>query len=89
MNGELKAKWERFWHFFSVSQRFGEWSVELKDASEEERDLILKNQAILTKYGVMDNPELLKNVFDSLSEDEKTTCVNSLEVITKYMKYHH
>ena len=84
MSEEYKAKWERLWHFFSVSQKFGEWNVELKDASEEERDLIIKTQEILTKHGVIDNPELLKNVFVSLSESEKTTCVRALEVIQKY-----
>lgn len=63
---ELKAKWERLWHFFSTSQQFGEWTIEGKDASEEERSLIINAKAILTKYGVMDNPKLLKNVFDSL-----------------------
>ena len=88
MNEELKAKWERLWHFFSVSQQFGKWDVvELKKASEEERNLIRKTQEILKKYGVMDNPELLKKVFNLLSEREKNTCVNGLEVITKYMKY--
>ncbi len=89
MNEELKAKWERLWHFFSVSQQFGDWGVNFKNASEEERDLIIETQEILTKYGVMDNPELLKTVFNSLSESEKYTCLNGLEVITKYMKYHY
>ena len=89
MNEELRAKWERLWHFFSISQQFGEWDVvALKDASENERDLIIKTQEILTKHGVMDNPKLLKDVFSLLSESEKNTCVNGLEVITKYMKYH-
>ena len=88
MSDELKAKWERLWHFFSVSQQFGHWGVNFKDASEEERNLIVKTQEILTKYGVMARPELLKTVFDSLSDSEKHTCVDGLEVITKYMKYH-
>ena len=85
---ELKAKWDRLWHFFSVSQRFGKWNVDMKDASEEERDMIVKTQEILTEHGVFDRPELLKDVFSSLSESEQITCVNGLEVITKYMKYH-
>ena len=85
---ELQEKWERLWHFFSISQQFGEWTIEGKDASEEESILVIKAKAILTKYGVMDNPKLLTNVFDSLSESEKTICVTALEVITKYMKYH-
>jgi len=89
LNEELEAKWERLWHFFSVSQQFGEWDVELKNASEKERDLILKTQEILTKYGVIDHPELLKDVFNSLSESEKNTCLNALEVIIKHMKYHY
>ena len=88
MSKELKAKWERLWHFFSISQQFVEWTIEGKDASEEEFDLVTEAKAILTKYLVMDNPKLLKNVFDSLSESEKITCLNALEVITKYMKYH-
>jgi len=88
LNEELKAKWERLWHFFSVSQKFGEWTVETKYASEKEGTLVMKTQEILKKYGVMGHPELLKDVFDSLSESEKHTCVNGLEVITKYMKYH-
>ena len=58
------------------------------DASEEENNLIVKTQEILTKHGVFNRPELLNNVFDSLSESEQMTCVNGLEVITKYMKYH-
>ena len=74
--------------FFSVSQQFGEWGVELGTASERERELIIKFQEILTKYGVIDHPELLKDVFNSLSESEKNTCLNALEVIIKYMKYH-
>ena len=89
MNEELKAKWERLWHFFSVSQQFGEWCVNFKNASEEKCDLIIKTQEILTKYGVMDNPELIKTVFNSLSESEKYTCLNGLEVITKYMKFYY
>lgn len=88
MNNELKAKWDRLWHFFSISQQFGEWNVEMKNASDVERDLIMKTQEILTKYGVMDNPELLKDVFNSLSESEINTCLEGLEVILKYMKYH-
>jgi len=51
--------------------------------------LIIKTQEILTKYGVMDNPELIKTVFNSLSESEKYTCLNGLEVITKYMKFYY
>jgi len=89
LNEEKKAKWERLWHFFSVSQKFGKWNVDLKNASEKERDLIIKTQEILTKYGVFDHPELLKDVFNSLSESEIYTCLNGLEVITKYMKYHY
>ena len=90
MNEEKKAQWEGLWHFFSVSQKFGEWDVdELKNASEKEHNLIIKIQEILAKYGVMDHPELLEDVFDSLSENEKTTCLNALEVIIKYMKYHY
>lgn len=88
LNEEKKVQWERLWHFFSVSQQFGKWSVGLKDASEKERDLIIKIQEILTNHGVIDHPELLKDVFNSLSEGEKTTCLNALEVIIKYMKYH-
>jgi hypothetical protein len=87
LTDELKAKWDRLWHFFRISQQFGVWGVNFKDASEDEGNLIRKTQEILKKYGVMDNPELLKNVFDVLSESEKVTCVNGLEVITKYMKY--
>ena len=90
MNENLKAKWERLWHFFYISQQFGKWDVvELKNASEKERDLIRKTQEILKKYGVTDNPDLLKDVFNSLSENEKYTCLNGLEVITKYIKYHY
>ena len=89
LNKELRAKWDRLWHFFSVSQQFGKWDVELKNASKKERDLIIKTQEILTKYGVFDHPELLKDVFNSLSESEKYTCLDGLEVITKYMKYHY
>ncbi len=88
MSEEKKAQWERIWHFFSVSQQFGEWGVELRNASERERELIIKFQEILTKYRVIDHPELLKDVFNSLSENEKNTCLNALEVIMKYMKYH-
>lgn len=61
MNEELKAKWERLWHFFSVSQQFGELGVNFKNASEEERDLIIKTQEIFTKYGVVDHPRIIKN----------------------------
>ena len=75
MNEEKKAQWKRLWHFFSVSQQFGEWGVELKNASERERELIIKFQEILTKYGVIDHPELLKDVFDSFSDNEKDTCL--------------
>jgi hypothetical protein len=88
LNEELKAKWDRLWHFFSVSQKFGEWEVEMKTASEKERNLIIKTQEILTKYGVVENPELLKAVFNLLSESEINTCLEGLEVILKYMKYH-
>jgi hypothetical protein len=88
MNEEQKAKWERLWHFFSVSQKFGEWGVEMKNASEKEGALIIKTYETLRKYGVTDNPKLLKDVFESLSESEKTTCLNGLEVIIKYIKYH-
>jgi hypothetical protein len=48
----------------------------------------MKTQEILTKYGVFDKPELLREIFNSLSESEKVTCVEGLEVILKYMKYH-
>jgi hypothetical protein len=88
LNEKLKAKWDRLWHFFSVSQKFGRWDVEIKTASEKENHLIMKTQEILRKYGVMDHPELLKNVFNSLSESEINTCLEGLEVILKYMKYH-
>ena len=88
MSEELRAKWDRLWHFFSVSQKFGKWNVDMEKASEEERDLIVKTQEILRAHGVFDRPELLNNVFSSLSESEQITCVNGLEVITKYMKYH-
>ena len=84
----LKQNGKGFGIFFSVSQKFGEWAVDFKDASKEEGALIVKTHEIMKKYGVMDNPELLKDVFNSLSEGEKNTCVNGLEVITKYMKYH-
>lgn len=60
----------------------------MKTASEREQSLIMKTQEILSKYGVMENPELLKDVFNSLSESEITTCLEGLEVILKYMKYH-
>ena len=88
MSEELKAKWDRLWHFFCVSQKFGKWNVDMKKASKEERDLIVKTQEILVAHGVFDRPELLNDVFSSLSESEQITCVNGLEVITKYMKYH-
>lgn len=88
LDEEKKAQWERFWHFFSASQKFGEWDVELKNASEKEGKLIMKIQEILKKYGVLDHPQLLKDIFNSLSESEKNTCLNALEVIIKYMKYH-
>jgi hypothetical protein len=88
LSEELKAKWGRLWHFFSVSQQFGEWDIEMKTASENEGDLILKTQEILAKYGVVENPELLRDVFNSLSESEINTCLEGLEVILKYMKYH-
>lgn len=88
MNEELRAKWDRLWHFFHISQQFGEWDVEMKTASQKEQSLIMKTQEILSKYGVMENPELLKDVFNSLSESEITTCLEGLEVILKYMKYH-
>jgi hypothetical protein len=88
LNEELKAKWDRLWHFFNVSQKFGEWDVEMKTASEKEGDLIMKTQEILTKHGVVENPELLKHLFNSLSEGEINTCLEGLEVILKYLKYH-
>lgn len=87
MSEELKAKWDRLWHFFSVSQKFGQWDVKMKNASGKEGELIMKTQEILTKYGVFDNPESVKDVFDLLSESEKITCLEGLEVILKYMKY--
>ena len=62
--------------------------IEMKTASENEGDLILKTQEILAKYGVVENPELLRDVFNSLSESEINTCLEGLEVILKYMKYH-
>ena len=58
------------------------------NASKEENNLIVKTQEILTKHGVFNRPELLNDVFGLLSESEQITCVNGLEVITKYMKYH-
>jgi hypothetical protein len=73
---------------FCVSQKFGKWNIDMTDASEEEHDLIVKTQEILTNHGVFYSPELLSNIFGSLSESEQITCVNGLEVITKYMKYH-
>ena len=87
MSEELKAKWDRLWHFFSVSQKFGQWDVKMKNASGKEGELIMKTQEILTKYGVFDNPESVKDVFDLLSESEKITCLEGLEIILKYMKY--
>ena len=87
MSEELKAKWDRLWHFFSVSQKFGQWDVKMKNASGKEGELIMKTQEILTKYGIFDNPESVKDVFDLLSESEKITCLEGLEVILKYMKY--
>ena len=59
MNEELKTKWDRLWHFYRISQQFGEWKVEMKKASEKECDSILKTQEIFTKYDVFDKPELL------------------------------
>jgi len=88
LNDELKAKWDRLWHFFRISQQFGVWDVKMKGASERDNDLILKTQEILTKYRVFDKPELINDVFYSLSENEKNTCLEGLEVILKYMKYH-
>jgi len=87
-NEELKAKWDRLWHFFGVSQKFGEWDVDMKKASRKEEELIMKTKEILTKYGVFDKPESVKDVFNLLSESEKITCLEGLEVILKYMKYH-
>lgn len=87
MNDEIRAKWDRLWHFFRISQQFGEWKVEMKKASERERDLILKTQEIFTKYDVFDKPELINDMFDSLSEKEKNTSLEGLEVILKYMRY--
>ena len=60
----------------------------MKNASDREGDLIMKTQEILKKYGVLDKPELLRDVFNSLSESEKILCLEGLEVILKYMKYH-
>ena len=87
MSEELKAKWNRLWHFFSVSQKFGQWDVKMKNASGKEGDLIMKTHEILKKHGVVENPELLKDVFNSFSESEINTCLEGLEVILKYMKY--
>jgi hypothetical protein len=87
LNEELKAKWDRLWHFFRVSQKFGEWDVEMKTASEKEGNLILKTKEILARYGLFDKPESVEDVFNSLSESEKITCLEGLEVILKYMKY--
>ena len=83
-----KQNGKDFGIFFRVSQKFGKWGFEQKYASENERDLIRKIQEILTKYGVIDNPKLLIDVFDSLSESEKTTCLDALEVLIKCIKYH-
>ena len=88
MNEELKAKWDILWHFFRVSQKFGRWDVEMKIASEKEGDLIMKTKEILAEYGVFDKPESVEDVFNLLSESEKITCLEGLEVILKYMKYH-
>jgi hypothetical protein len=88
LNEELELKWDRLWHFFRVSQQFGKWDVKMKNAPEKERDLINKTQEILMKYELFDKPELLKDVFNSLSESEKITCLEGLEVILKHMKYH-
>jgi hypothetical protein len=87
LNDELKAKWDRLWHFFRISQQFGLWDVKMKGASERENDLIIKTQEILTKHGVFDEPGLIGDVFYSLSENERNTCLAGLEVILKYMKY--
>ena len=51
LNEEPKAKWDRLWHFFRVSQKCGEWDVEMKTASEKEGDLIVKTQEILQNMG--------------------------------------
>ena len=88
LNEELKAKWDRLWHFFRVSQKFGVWDVEMETASEKEGYLIMKTLEILAKYGVFDRPESVEDMFNSLSESEKITCLEGLEVILKYMKYH-
>ena len=83
----LKQNGKEFGIFFNVSQKFGEWDVELKNSSKHEGELIMKTQEILRKHGVVDHPELLNDVFDSLSESEKNICLDGLEVIMKYMKY--
>jgi hypothetical protein len=88
LNEDLKAKWDRLWHFFRVSQKFGKWDVEMKTASEKEGELIMKTKEILAEYEVFDKPESIEYVFNSLSENEKITCLHGLEVILKYMKYH-
>ena len=87
LNDDIRAKWDRLWHFFRISQQFGEWKVEMGKASEKERDLILKTQEIFTKYDVFDKPELIDDMFSSLSEKEKSICLEGLEVILKYMRY--
>ena len=48
----------------------------------------MKTHKILAKYGVFDKPESVEHVFNLLSESEKITCLEGLEVILKYMKYH-
>lgn len=87
MSDELKVKWDRLWHFFKISQQFGRWDVKMKGAPESENDLILKTKEILTEFGVFDKPELINDVFYLLSEKEKNTCLEGLEVILKYIKY--
>ena len=87
-NEELKAKWDRLWHFFTISQKFGGWEVKMKRASEEEKNLITKTQEILAKHGVIENPKLLEYIFYSLSKDEINTCLNGLELILKHIIYH-
>jgi hypothetical protein len=53
LSEKLEAKWERLWHFFSISQKFGEWTIETKYASEKESILVMKTYEILKKYGVL------------------------------------
>jgi hypothetical protein len=55
----------------------------MKTASEKEGNLILKTKEILAKYGVFDKPESVEDVFNSLSESEKITCLEGLEVILR------